>query len=218
MNEGGNEEGASQVNKEERYDPTIREELGQADWESVLIPVLKYAHSRAKKFHWLGFSVEPEEMVNEAVSRAYGSGTGGTYRNWNREKYPRLEDFLISIIASMTSHQAEHAERFKMEPLTREDGTQKDLEDMISPAATGSHYPITPEEEILLAEGLESISSKLYDIAEGDEDMGSIVVCLEDGISRPREIAKATGLDKKVVNNKLRTLRRKLKEFRPVLR
>ena len=78
-----------------RYDPSIRDELDKADWDSVFPAVLKYARWRAKKFKYLGYRVEPEELVHEAIARAYGVGTRGTNRNWNKDKYPKLEYFLI---------------------------------------------------------------------------------------------------------------------------
>ena len=76
-----------------KYDPSIHEKLEKADWDAALPRVLKYAVSRAKIFKWLGDEVEPEALVQEAIARAYGTGTRGNYRNWNREKCPDLANF-----------------------------------------------------------------------------------------------------------------------------
>lgn len=94
-----------------KYDTSIHEELEKADWDATLPKVFKYALSRAKIFKWLGDEVEPEALVQEAIARAYGVGTGGTYRNWNKETCPDLGNFLIGIIRSMTSHKDEHHHR-----------------------------------------------------------------------------------------------------------
>jgi len=52
-------------------------------------------------------------------------------------------------------------------------------------------------------------------ISDDNEDLGMVIMCYEDGISKPREIAEITGLDKDKVNNLKRTLKRKLKIFDP---
>jgi hypothetical protein len=46
-------------------------------------------------------------------------------------------------------------------------------------------------------------------MAEGDEEMGIVVMCLQDGISKPREISEQTGYDVDRVNNILKRMRRK---------
>ncbi|MDY6894061.1 MAG: hypothetical protein SVO01_01390 [Thermotogota bacterium] len=109
-----------------KYDPTIHEELDKADWATIRPKVLKYAVYRAKNLQWLGDEVEPEELVNESVARAYGKGARGGYRNWDKEKCPDLASFLIGIIRSMTSHMAEHEKDFPSESFFNEDGSAKD--------------------------------------------------------------------------------------------
>jgi DNA-directed RNA polymerase specialized sigma24 family protein len=208
----------------EKYDPTTRDELdklAQAEWEEACTRALKYAQWRAAKYGWLGVAVDPQDLVHEAIARAYGVGAGGTYRNWNKERYPTLKDLLISIISSMTSHEAEHSERFRNTSLYREDGTLRELEaEALAGGAgpTGVRFPTTPEEEILLAERRESISKELHKIAEGDVDLGMVILCLEDGTCAPREIAEEAGLDRETVYEKLRTLRRKAKRLLKTLR
>jgi hypothetical protein len=166
------------------------------------------------KYHWLGYVVEPEELIHEAISLAYGIGKNETYRNWNKEKYPKLDDFLISIIESITSHKADHAMRIKIKPLFNKDGTPSDFEENISSKEMSSKGILSAEEEIIQSESLQPIVDKLKGISEEDEEMGMIVLCIENGISRPREISKETGYDVKKVNNIFKRLRLKLKEFK----
>ncbi len=73
--------------KSSKYDPTICAELDKEDWNNILPRVLKYALARSMKYHWLGYVVEPKELVHEAISLAYGIGKNETYRNWNKEKH-----------------------------------------------------------------------------------------------------------------------------------
>jgi len=199
-----------------KYDPSIHEKLEEADWDTALLRVLKYAVSRAKIFKWLGDEVEPEALVQEAIARAYGTGTRGNYRNWNREKCPDLANFLIGIIRSMTSHEAEHGSEFPKESLFDEDGSPKD-EKLLKSAdeVAGALIPKTSEVELIENENLRTLNDELDSISVEDEDLGLVIVCIEDGISKPRHIAEETGFEINKVNNLLRKLRRKLDKYNP---
>lgn len=202
-----------------KYDPSIHEKLEKADWDAALPRVLKYAVSRAKIFKWLGDEVEPEALVQEAIARAYGTGTRGNYRNWNREKCPDLANFLIGIIRSMTSHEAEHGSEFPKESLFDEDGSPKD-EKLLKSAdeVAGALVPKTSEVELIENENLRTLNDELDSISVEDEDLGLVIVCIEDGISKPRHIAEETGFEINKVNNLLRKLRRKLDKYNPKMK
>lgn len=202
-----------------KYNPNIRVELDKQDWEKILPRVLKYAIARSKKYYWLGENVvEPQELIYEAISLAYGIGENNTYRNWNKEKYPQLEDFLISIIESITSHKADHSMRIKKESLFSEGGT-KNFELSANSRMTGSKDCFnSPEEKMIQSESLEHLKDKLKSLAEEDEEAGLVILCLEEGISLPREIANETGYDVNRVYNILRRIRTNLKEFKPLQR
>ncbi len=201
--------------KSSKYDPAIRTELDNAGWENIFPRIYKYAMARSMKYHWLGYVVEPEELIQDAISRAYGIGENETYRNWNKEKYPKLEDFLISIIESITSHKADHSRRIKEKPLFNDDGTTNDIELNISSMWIKNRENISPDEEIIQLETLQLLTDKLKSIAEEDEEIGIIILCLEEGISLPREISNETGYNVNKVNNILRRLRTKLKKLKP---
>jgi DNA-directed RNA polymerase specialized sigma24 family protein len=202
-----------------KYDPSIHEKLEKADWDAALPRVLKYAVSRAKIFKWLGDKVEPEALVQEAIARAYGTGTRGNYRNWNREKCPDIANFLIGIIRSMTSHEAEHGSEFPKESLFDEDGSPKD-EKLLKSAdeVAGALMPKTSEVELIENENLRTLNDELDSISVEDEDLGLVIVCIEDGISKPRHIAEETGFEINKVNNLLRKLRRKLDKYNPKMK
>ena len=198
-----------------KYDSTIIEKLEKEDWDTVLPRVFKYAISRAKIFKWLGDEIEPEALVNEAIARAYGKGTGGSFRNWNQEACPDLASFLNGIIRSMTSHMAEHEKEFPSESLYYENGSAKDKKILKScDGNTELTKPQTPEDEIIEKENLQALISKLDNIAKEDEDLGLVILCIEDGVSDPRNIATATGFDRDKVYNLLKRLRRKLRFYK----
>lgn len=198
-----------------KYDPNIRVELDKQDWEKIFPRVLKYAIARSRKYYWLGGDVvEPQELIHEAISLAWGIGKNKTYRNWNKEKYPQLEDFLISIIESITSHKADHSMRIKKESLFSEDGTENFELSVSSKRMVSKDYLNSPEEKMIQSESLEYLKDKLKSIAEEDEEAGLVILCFEEEISLPREIANATGYDVTKVHNILRRIRTKLKEFK----
>lgn len=201
------------------YDSSIRDDLDKVDWDAVLPKVLKYAIWRAKKFAWLGDQADPELLAQEAISRAYGVGTGGAYRNWDKEACPDIIDFLTGIIRSMTSHMAEHEADFPQESLFNKDGSLKDNKLFKSFDETVGVLQLkTPEVELIEAENLQALMVELDDIENEDEDMGMVILCIKDEISKPRDIAHETGFDVSKVNNVLRRLRRRLKHFNHKLR
>lgn len=194
------------------YDPSICEELDQVDWDHVIPKVLKYAHWRAKKFDWLGIEVDPGDLVQEAIARAYGIGSRGKYRNWNRTKCPDVVVFLKGIIRNMTSRRAEHAADFPKESLHNQDGSLKDNKLFNSAdELAGACKLKTPELEFVEAENLRA----LMDLLDGleDEDLGMVVLCIREGIGKPKEIARVIGFDVGQVNNILKRLRRKVRRF-----
>lgn len=201
------------------YDPSIHEELKKVNWDAVLPSVLKYAVWRTKNFEWLGEKVDPEALVQEAIARVYGIGTNGTYRNWEREACPDIAVFLMGIIRSMTSHTAEHEAGFPKESLFLEDGSPKDSKLFASADETaGVIKPKMPEDELIDAKNLQSLMKVLDSLGAEDEDLGMVILCIEDGISRPRFIARETEFKIEKVNNLLKKLRRKLKRFNPKIR
>jgi len=93
--------------------PEVRQELDEANWDDLLPRLLKYAQSNCRKIRWIGNIVaDPEELVEEAIALAYGVGKNNGYRAWNKEKFPNLHDFLLTIINSIISHLNEHHNKF----------------------------------------------------------------------------------------------------------
>lgn len=196
------------------YDPSIREVLNNEDWEAVLPKVLKYARAQSKNMAWLGFKVEDEELVNEAIARAYGVGQNKTYRNWNREKCPDLSMFLKGIIKSIISHRVEHANSYPEDSLYHNEGTQKTLTLRKDLKGDAHSFRLkNPEKIFAEKEDLGLLVDKLKEVASGDEKLEYVIMCLEDGINRPREIAEVTGYDVKEVYKSLNMLRRRLKKL-----
>jgi len=192
--------------EEKKYDPKIREELDNADWQDISLRLLRYAANKAKMLRALGITdTGPEDLIQEAISLAYGIGPNNTYRNWNKETYPDLAGFLISVIKSIVNHKKEQREKFKLDLLDKT--FDKDLKHL---------SPESPEELVTREHDLMNLKQAIYELIKGDDEVEMVWLCLEDGISKPRHIAEETGYDITRVNNILRRLRRKSKGLAPI--
>ena len=89
----------------------------------------------------------------------------------------KLEDFLISIINSITSHTADHSDKFKHESIDYDDGSPKDLE--LKPCAdemVNRGYTHTPEDVVLQSEQFGPLISTIKGLGEEDEEIGMIIL------------------------------------------
>ena len=195
----------------EKYDASVRTELDKQDWNEVLPRVLKYAKWAAWTLSWLGIEVDPRDLVNEAISMAYGCGEGGTYRNWDAQNCPKLEAFLFGVIKSITSHKIEHEANFPKEPLTNQDGSARDIIPGIDASSLGDTFnPATPEEKKVQQQQYLELERKLDKIANENDDLLLIVAAIKEGCSKPRDIASETGIEVTRVYKLLSRLRKKL--------
>lgn len=196
-------------NTPNELDDSTRICLDEADWPSVLPPVLKYAEAQAKKYKWLGVDVDPDDLVQNAIQLAYSG-----QRKWDREKCPRLDKFLIGIIRSITSHNAEHENNFPKESIFDVNGkiknnliyNSKDKKDSFSAAGNPENELVENEKEKILEDTLKKIASE-------DDELGMVILCLEDGINKRSKIAEETNFDINKVYNLIRKLKRKLDQY-----
>jgi DNA-directed RNA polymerase specialized sigma24 family protein len=192
-----------------KYDPTIREELDQANWREISLKLLRFADSKAWMLRAVGIAdVDHGDLVQESIILAYGAGPNGNYRNWNKETYPDLGDFLISIIKSILNHKIDHHSKYKNNSISLEDNSLDDR-DLVSLS------PKSPEEILKEGYDLFNLRAAIYELVKGDEEEERLLLCMEGGVSTPKHIAEETGYEIKKVNNILKRLRRKIKDLAP---
>ena len=78
----------------------------------------------------------------------------------------------------------------------------------------------TPEEELIAREERDfevRLKSELYAIVEGDSDLEFLLLCFEEGIDKPTDIAAQLDWDVSKVYNLKRKLCRKAKEIKKCL-
>lgn len=180
----------------ETINSEVRKELDAANWDDLLPRLLKYARSKLYKTQLVSkITIEPEDLVSEAIALAYGVGQNDGYRHWNKETFPDLCIFLFSVIKSLVSHKIEHHIKFPAQEIGDFDGA--------------TQTP-TPEEVIIQKNNLSKIYQRIYESVEGDDEMETVILCIEEGFDTPREIASQTGYEIPRVNNILKRIRRKL--------
>jgi hypothetical protein len=64
-----------------QYNSSIRRDLDLINWKVILPQMLIYAEYQWKKLCQVGIGhLTPQDLVQEAIARAYGRGKNGTYR------------------------------------------------------------------------------------------------------------------------------------------
>ncbi len=196
-------------------DESALKELQAVDWKAVYPGLLRYAVYRCKKFETQGDAIfDPEGLLQESVARVFGCGQDGNYRAWNRKRYPEITDFLKSVMDSVLSHAYEEFKAQRISSLDADDTSNRDLSTEADPAAAcfyGILSPLDPSEELLRKERLIERVLQMRKAAEGDSEMELVVMCLEDGITKPQEIATISGIEVKRTHKILRRLREKIR-------
>lgn len=194
-------------------DEETREKLNNANWDTVLPKILKYAHWRLRMYTGLP-SPDPEDLVQEAISLAYGIGPDGTHRKWNCEKCPDLAQHLIGIIRSITSHEIERLRKFRHKYFgTQKEGNQQDHLEIEASLACSDKIP-TPEQIVANEQRAKEIIDELDKISVGDEEMQLVLMCFfDDALTKPQEIAEATGFEVKRVYSIVKRIRRKARDL-----
>lgn len=185
----------------------ILELLESADWKDITFRLTHYAIWKAFRYVWKSGSLPggktPQDMALEAIEKVW---TG--VREWNPDKYPNLYTHLKWIVDSDIDHlfkSKEHEKSRRMPETTPEQASE------------------TPNpEEQLIAKGNkaleEEIRNEFYAMVEGDEDLETLMLCFDEGIDKPQDIAEQTGWDVSKANNVKRRLFRKVAKLKQLIR
>jgi len=181
----------------------------EVDWDYALSKALKQAIVEMKIFESMGLSPpDPEDLVNDACTKVL-SGV----RKWDYRKYPDLGNHLSWIIRSDASH--ERRRLCGIIPVALDAGLESfqtaEREMAASPWLPRSR---NPEELAVAREQSIKFRGWLDQLSEQDEEVGLVLMCLQDGITKPSEIAEEVEWDVKKVNNVLKRTRRKIRSER----
>jgi DNA-directed RNA polymerase specialized sigma24 family protein len=176
-------------------DPEVRRHIEEANWEKLTKKLLYYVGTRLGLIYGRSHDIalpggqSAEDIVQETVSR-FLEGK----RKWKPSRVA-LFDFLKGIASSLISHHHELKEtklrdtRVLVDTNAPEDdipGTRR--QEAVDPTGT-------PEEALIPFDTLNTAFNRLCENAGEEEDYNLVLMCIEDGITKPTEIASETGLD-----------------------
>jgi hypothetical protein len=185
----------------------VLELLESADWKDITLRLTHYAIWKTSRYIWKSGSLPggrtPQDMALEAIEKVWGG-----VREWDPDKYPNLYTHLKWIVDSDIDHlfkSKEHAKSRRMPETASELASEKP----------------NPEEQLIAKENKaleEEIRSEFYAMMEGDEDLETLLLCFDEGIDGPQDIAEQTGWDVSKVNNVKRRLFRRAAKLKDLIR
>ena len=185
----------------------VLELLESADWKDIIFRLTHYAIWKTSRYIRKSGSLPggrtPQDMALEAIEKVWTR-----VREWDPDKYPNLYTHLKWIVDSDIDHlfkSKEHEKSRRMPETTSELPSEKP----------------NPEEQLIAKENKafeEEIRNKFYAMTEGDEDLETLVLCFDEGIDTPQDIAEQTGWDVSKVNNVKKKLFRKAAKLKHLIR
>src|SRR5262249_45983653 len=147
-----------------------------------------------------------EDLVSQAVAKVF-SGE----RKWDWGRHPNLEEFLKGVIDSLMNSLVNAIDNRVVKKLPAEPEKLEALLDKMSLSSANQHR-MAPEAALLQAEREGEILKSISELIGDDPDLVKLWNCIRQGISKPKQIAEATGLPIEDVYNLGEKLRRRLKE------
>ncbi len=181
-------------------DPELRKHIKQADWTDLTKKLLRYV---AFRLHIIyggtgeNIALPGGQSANDIVQEAIRRFLNGQ-RKWDPSRVSLLR-FLMGIAKSLISHHHE-----LKETQLRASGVILDtnLSDENDPSGTrrivAKNPTKSPEGEILSVELRGILNQAFRDLnqkAGADEDYILVLMCIEEGIMKPADIAKETSLN-----------------------
>lgn len=207
--------------KRESYDRSVIEKLDSIDWLAIMPGLIKYARAKEKLLIAVGSGKVYLDIIREAIARVYGQGENEKYRNWDSKKYPDLSKFLKYVIKDILRREVANLTGYQTEQLCweNEPGEERALSVTTQDDADAHQY-LNPEDLIIKMETeknelelAEKLSNTLNDISLEDEDLGLLILCIDDGKTKNARIAEETGFEISKVNNLKKKLKRRLKWY-----
>jgi RNA polymerase sigma factor (sigma-70 family) len=194
----------------------IVELIQQADWDDIYPRALKYA---LKKLSFLSGSplegVSKKQVAHDIVSQAILKIIDGD-RKWEPGRGTIL-NYLIYVVKSDISHlyrldDYKLTSRMPVSPQKDNDRESIETEELLKKAheldkhaADISPDPPQSVDNILIEH---EICDSLLEVIDGDDELESIVRCMLDGFSKPRDIAEQLGVKPKNIYNAKKRLER----------
>ena len=180
-----------------------------------------YALQKLSQKWWRGVwngkipgGVQAQDIAASALEALMIADPAKGSREWNRERYPNLIDFLRSVVDSKVNHLVEGLEnRMEQEPTPNPDETISDFIDRKREQRT-----LPEEANARTKEEQEAANEKLFfalhEEVKDDPLLPRILECQLDGVHKRADIATKLGVEPIEVTQAAKRLERRLVKFR----
>ena len=159
------------------------------DWDSILPDMLIHA---GEYYPYLPVA-DWEEYVQAAVVKVLNGN-----QPWNPAARPDIRKHIAWVLRSVISNERKRLNR-QAPSISTDDGL------VVNPVDLVADPDPTIEEELIAKERVERIRQAV----EGDEEAEFVLMAIEDGKTKPSEIAEATEIEPKKIYTILRRIRRR---------
>jgi len=176
------------------------------DWDEIVPRLIKYAIGKCfgLKDQSIGKGFQPIDLAMGAITDLISEE-----RNWNPDKQPDLFKYLQWVVNSkldalLKSWSRNNEASSKSTLISPQTNEQQELDHISDRARNLGPSP----EEAALSNERERLKKEIYTLASGDEVVEGLLLCIEDGIIKPKDIATELQLEVSTINNAYKRLRR----------
>ncbi len=188
-------------------DESTRKQLDSQDWAEIVPKLSDYAVMKVNKAFWRGGkeylagAKQIEDIVAGAIEATYRGE-----RKWNHARVPDVVKFLKRVIDSDVSHLLKSYEHEHRDYAANSGHLLDDLDRAVAPD------PADPGQDPLSEAIAGDLWQRLWESADGDEDMQSVLLCFEEGVADRSGIAEKLDWDLPRADKTLRRIRRHTKK------
>ncbi len=201
------------------------EKLKEVDWDRFILELARFASKRIERLSWKHARI-PKGLTADGIALQAIEKVFDEERRWDPQKDPDLMKYLKSTVNSLISK----LYKSKEYQITERFEEGEDGEDLIPlPADSDSPHsvailgqPIANPEQILLKKEEEQqakeMTDKFLESLEDDEELGEIVLCLLEDITKPADIAQELGVEVEEIYTRRKRLIRRYGEFKNIIK
>lgn len=188
------------------------EELEALPWDTIMIDLRYHAERRMLRFVWQGRrgkesmpeGYRAEDIVQDAVLKFLDGS-----RQWNRQRYPNLCDFLRGIVDSEIIHRAQSWANRNLRTLaTLSTGDQQRV--------SSTPQDGTVEEQVLWQQADEEAARIIVGFDESLTDeplLRQVLAATMEGVERRRDMIRLLGITAAELDNARKRLQRRWTQF-----
>lgn len=186
-------------------DELLIEQLQNRDWDQFWVRLMGRCFWLLRKRYgvkWRNDEVKEfsRKAIGEVINRIFIERT----RNWNTDRYPDFEEFIVGVIDSHVNN-----------TLNKEDKESTIGNNEFILNENGASEP--DAQEIVITEELRIQIYNELETSGADDDELLIFECLADGVDKPEDIKKELGLSDEDFHNAWRRFKRKRKTIQEKL-